>query len=189
MRPRRWGGTSGRPLNFSVRPQGEGLLNTQCCGVALIGAVAFLLSGNNPSLAQSAADRQTIQNLIQAHATAWNHRDAKAAAAIMTPDAVWVTSSGVTLRGRSEIEQAHVRWFAEDSAAGGSTHTHPPESVVIRFIRPDVAVADLESWFVSHSGPAGSTSLPVRTLLFIVVTKDAGQWHIAEVRNTGVPHP
>src|SRR5438445_13057765 len=91
----------------------------------------------------TAADRKAIRDIIQAHAAAWNHRDAKAAAAVMAPDAVWITSSGTTLRGRAEIERAHRKWLVEDSTAGGSTHAHPVESIEIRFLRSDVAVADL----------------------------------------------
>ncbi len=158
-------------------------------GLASILGAALLLGGNGRCLAQSAADTQAIRNLIQAHASAWNHRDAKAAAAILTPDAVWITTRGVTLHGRAEIERAHVQWLAEDSAAGGSTHLHPPQTVDIRFLRPDVAVAELESQFVAHPGPAGQAPAPERSLLFIVVTKDARDWHIAQVRNTGTPHP
>jgi uncharacterized protein (TIGR02246 family) len=133
------------------------------------------------------ADTQAIQDLIQAHAVAWNHHDAAAAAAIMTPDAVWITSSGATLRGRAQIEQAHRHWLAEDSATGGSTHAHPRESVRIQFLRPDVAVADLASEFVANPKPGKPPATPERGFLFIVVMKGAGGWHIAEVRNTLAP--
>jgi uncharacterized protein (TIGR02246 family) len=139
-------------------------------------------------IAQStAADTQAIRDLIAAHAIAWNHRDANAAAAIMTPDAVWITSSGITLHGRAEIERAHRQWLAEDSAAGSSTHVHPPESIRIQFLRPDVAVADLGTEFRANPKPGEATGAVDRGSLFIVVTKDGDAWHIAEVRNTVSP--
>ena len=131
----------------------------------------------------TAADTQSIRGLIEAHAIAWNRRDAKAAAAIMTPDAVWITSSGAILRGRAEIERAHQQWLAQDSAAGGSTHAHPPESIRIQFLRPDVAVADLASEYRANPKPGEPSPAPDRGFLFIVVTKDTGAWRIAEVRN------
>ena len=150
-------------------------------------SVVLLMGGPQTVLAQTTADTQAIRNLIQAHATAWNHRDAKAAVAILTPDAVWITSTGAVLRGRAEIERVHVQWLAEDSASGGSTHSHPLESITIRFLRPDVAVADLESQFVARPGADGKTPAPDRSLLFVALTKDAGTWHMADVRNTGKP--
>jgi uncharacterized protein (TIGR02246 family) len=104
-------------------------------------AIALVIARPLTAWAQgTSADSQAIRHLIQAHATAWNHRDAKAAAAVMTPDAVWITSSGTTLHGRAEIERAHREWLAEDSAAGGSTHAHPVASISIRFLRSGVAV-------------------------------------------------
>jgi len=134
--------------------------------------------------AQTARDEQAIRAIIQAHATAWNNRDAVAAAAVLTPDAVWITSSGDVLRGRAAVERAHRQWLAEDSAQGGSTHRHPPETIRIRFLRPDVAVADLEGENVGGRERDG-TPLPARRYpLFIVVTNQDRQWRIAEVRNT-----
>jgi uncharacterized protein (TIGR02246 family) len=135
------------------------------------------------------ADSQAIQSLIQAHATAWNHRDAKAAAAVMAPDAVWITSDGTTLHGRAEIERAHREWLAEDSAAGGSTHAHPVESIRIRFLRSGVAVADLASQFIAKPGTGAPMPGPTTTYLFIVLTKDRGMWHIAQLRNTITRRP
>jgi len=148
----------------------------------------LVLSSHATSLAQgTSADSQAIRSLIQAHATAWNHRDAKAAAAIMTPDAVWITSSGTTLRGRTEIERAHLQWLAEDSAAGGSKHTHPTETITICFLRADVAVADVGSQYVALPKSGEQAPAPKPSFLFIALTKDAGQWHIAQVRNTVSP--
>jgi uncharacterized protein (TIGR02246 family) len=135
------------------------------------------------------ADSQAILSLIQAHATAWNRRDAKAAAAIMTPDAVWITSSGTRLRGRAEIERAHLQWLAEDSAAGGSRHSHPTETITIRFLRADVAVADVGSHYVPVPRSGKQVPAPKPTYLFVALTRDAGQWHIAQVRNTISPRP
>ena len=151
----------------------------------IVVTTGLVLAGYATSLAQGTpADSQAIRSLIQAHATAWNRGDAKAAAAIMTPDAVWITSSGATLRGRAEVERAHLQWLAEDSAAGGSKHTHPPESVTIRFLREDVAVADLGSRYVTLPKPGEQAPAPQTSFLFIALTKDAGHWHIAQVRNT-----
>jgi uncharacterized protein (TIGR02246 family) len=129
------------------------------------------------------SDSAAILRLIQDHAAAWNSRDSKAVAALLTPDAVWVTSTGVELRGREAIEQAHVQWLAQDAAGGGTTHVHPAGSIAVRFVGPDVAVADLQGQFVL---PAGAEEPPVvaeQARIFVVAIKDGDGWHIAQLRN------
>lgn len=159
-------------------------------GVAAVLAGVFVTSprdwtpGRSPAAVEGrASDSAAILALIQAHAAAWNRRDAKAAAAVLTPDAVWVTSAGVELRGRGEIERAHAQWLAQDAAAGGSRHVHPPASIAVRFLRPDVAVADLDGQFVAPpDAKGGGGRVREEARIFVVATKDAGAWHIAQVR-------
>jgi len=57
-------------------------------------------------------------------------------------------------------------------------HTHPPETIRIRFLRPDVAFVDVASAPVSEPGE--------RTPYFLVFTKVQGKWEVAVERN-GVP--
>lgn len=175
-------------LRYSSQKWGSYMAHSYHSTVAV--TTALVLAGFTTIFAQGTPpDSQAIRSLIQAHAAAWNHRDAKAAAAIMTPDAVWITSSGATLRGRAEIERAHLQWLAEDSATGGSKHSHPPETITIRFLRADVAVADLGSRYVAPPKPGEQAPAPQTSFLFIALTKDAGQWRIAQVRNTISPRP
>jgi uncharacterized protein (TIGR02246 family) len=108
---------------------------------------------------------------------------------MMAPDAVWISSGGRILQGRAEIERAHREWLAEDSATGGSTHAHPVESIKIRFLRADIAVADLASQFIARPKAGASPPAPETTYLFIVLTKDRGIWQIAQLRNTLTPRP
>jgi len=142
-------------------------------------------TGSDPHGLGSSSDSAAIRTLIQAHAAAWNRRDAKAAVAVLTSDAVWITGDGVRLQGRAEIERAHVQWLAADSAAGGSTHSHPPETVTIRFLRPEVAVVDLEARFVPLGD--GPPFFPERSAVFAVAIKDGAEWRIAQIRNRGQP--
>jgi uncharacterized protein (TIGR02246 family) len=135
------------------------------------------------AVAHDRSDSAAILHLIQGHADAWNQRDAKAAAALLTEDAVWVTSAGVELRGRNAIEQAHAQWFAQDSAVGGTTHIHPPGTIAVRFVREDVAVADLEGQFVTSTPPGGEVTVLERARIFVVATRTGDTWHISQLRN------
>jgi hypothetical protein len=86
-----------------------------------------------------------------------------------------------------EVERAHREWLAEDSTTGGSIHAHPVESINIHFLRSDVAVADLASQFIATPRAGAPMPAPETTFLFIVLTKDRGSWHIAQLRNTFTP--
>jgi uncharacterized protein (TIGR02246 family) len=135
------------------------------------------------AVARASSDSAAILQLILGHAAAWNKRDAKAAAALLTSDAVWVTSTGVELRGREAIELAHLQWFAQDSATGATTHIHPPGSISVRFLRPDVAVADLEGQFVLPAAAEEQPTVLEQARIFVVATRDGEGWRIAQLRN------
>jgi uncharacterized protein (TIGR02246 family) len=142
-----------------------------------------LPGGREQALAGASADSAAIVQLIVGHAAAWNARDARAAAALLTEDAVWVTSTGVELRGRDAIELAHVQWFDQDAATGGTTHTHPPGSISVRVLQPDVAVADLEGQFALPAADEQPPTVVERARIFIVATRDGDGWRIAQLRN------
>jgi uncharacterized protein (TIGR02246 family) len=155
---------------------------TQSSTVLLL-TLGYLIAGQ-PLMgeAQGARDEQAIRDVIQAHATAWNHRDAAAAAAVYAPDAVVRTSSGRLLVGRAAIEQAHHDWLAEDTVGGGSIHLHPPETIKIQFLGLGVAVADVDGCFAPRASGSAPQLPPDCTPLFIVVVKRGGRWQVAEQR-------
>jgi uncharacterized protein (TIGR02246 family) len=133
-------------------------------------------------------DEAEIRRLIQAHADAWNRRDAKAAAAVFHPDADVRFSSGLLVRGRAALERVHEEGLREDSAKGGTVHSHPPRSVRIWFIRPDVALCEVEARYDARTAtPTGQLPPPDRSLLFLVLTKDQGRWGVMAQRNLGRP--
>ena len=136
-----------------------------------------------PLAAQAAVDEQAIRDLIQAHATAWNKRDAVAAAAVYSPNAVVRTSAGVLLEGREAIEAAHRQWLAEDTAGGGSIHSHPAATTRIQFVVANVAVADVDGCFAPRTRAEAPACVP----LFIVVVKRSGHWLVAEQRPLSRP--
>jgi uncharacterized protein (TIGR02246 family) len=128
-------------------------------------------------------DTAAILGLIQGHAAAWNERDPEAVVALLTDDAVWVTSGGEEFRGPEAIKEAHIEWLAQDSLAGGTTHIHAPGSVEIRFLREDVAVADLEGVFRGAGAESGQGVSDELARIFVVVTKNGDEWRIAQLRN------
>lgn len=135
------------------------------------------------TFAGESSDTAAIMGLIMGHAAAWNERDPEAVVALLTDDAVWVTSGGEELRGPEAIKEAHVEWLAQDSLAGGTTHIHAPGSIEIRFLRGDVAVADLEGVFRGAGAAEGQGVSEELARIFVVVTKNGDEWRIAQLRN------
>ena len=146
--------------------------------IALLGRPLCLLAQGTH------ADSSAIRRLIQAHADAWNRHDAHAAAAVYASNADVRYSSGERLQGRTQIEAAHRAAFAEDTAGGGTRHSHPGP-LWLRFVRPDLALVEVEARYDFPAGATGRARPPERSLLFLVLTKDRGQWNVLAQRNLG----
>jgi uncharacterized protein (TIGR02246 family) len=147
--------------------------------------VALTAAAGGAVPADPAAERAAIQVLLDAHGAAWTRGDAAAAAAVMTEDAEWITSTGKVVRGRAAIEALHREWFA--GRLKGSRHSHPgtPD---IRFVRPDVALVDGDSYvggLLDEQGRERPASISTYTAVF---TKENGRWLVTAFRSLG-PKP
>jgi len=130
---------------------------------------------------QSAADdEQEIRRLIASHAAASQRGDVGALVAVYHADADVRYSDGTVLRGREQIEKSYRDALSTEPS--GLAHSHPPETIHIRFLRPDVAFVDVESVSVG-AGQAGTAKSPSRTPLFVVFTKEQGKWAVAIQRS------
>ena len=133
--------------------------------------------------AQDTSDEAAIRALIEAHAHAWNEADVERAVELYHPDADVRLSGGRELRGREDI----VEWHREDLAAyPGSIHSHPPETIAIRFLQPDLAYADVEARLEVRPEGAAEPTLE-RVMLFIVLAKEDDAWRVVAQRATGPP--
>lgn len=146
--------------------------------------LASVLGAAGRASAQDASDERAIRQLIESHAVAWNTRDIKAAAAVYSDNATLVLSSGQVYTGRTGVE----RWHSDAlSGPNPGTHTHPPETIAVYFLRPDLAVADVESHSPGAIGPDGRPGPVRKAPLFIVLVKAAGEWRVAAQRPTTLP--
>jgi len=122
------------------------------------------------------ADEQAIRDLVALHASASQQDDLEGLVVGLHADADSRRADGRILSGRAEIEKRY-----RDVMSGGPkriAHAHPPETIRIRFLQPDVAFVDVESVSVAGEGP--------RTPFFLVFTKVQGKWGVA-VERSGVP--
>lgn len=70
----------------------------------------------------------------------WNRHDYKAVGALLTPDADYVTDSGVWLRGRD----AFIDWHAKQHPEMYRNSQWTNSNVTIRFLQPEVAIVHVE---------------------------------------------
>jgi len=130
--------------------------------------------------ANEAAERAAIQAVLDAHGAAWTKGDAKAAAAVMTEDADWVSGDGSTSTGRAAIENDHRE--ALSGFAKGSRHTHPG-TPKIRFVRSDVAIVDGDSYMAGLHDENGKEVPPHVSSYMAVLVKEHGGWKVTAFRS------
>jgi uncharacterized protein (TIGR02246 family) len=97
---------------------------------------------------------------------------------LLAPHAVWVTAHGRRLTGRDEIHAFTRRVLP--GAMKDSTARY--EVVNVSFIRPDVAIVNVEQRPVAHDGEPLEGPPEGRPLY--VMTKEGARWKIAAAQNT-----
>jgi len=119
-----------------------------------------------------AADEKAVRDIVQRYVDARERRDAAALAALFTADADQFTTSGEWRKGRDAV----VKGGLASSQQNAGRRSITVETV--RFVAPGVAIAD---GAYTIQGGGGDTARPMWTT--IVVTRGAGGWRIAAIRN------
>jgi len=126
------------------------------------------------------SDDTEIRERLRGLMRAWGNGDATAYASLFTPDADYVTFSGVNLGGREAIEAAHRALFAGQMR--GST-VAGLDTAKIRFLRPDVAVVVAEGRL--SLAPEAAPDRRGNSTATLVAVREAGDWRFAAFQNTG----
>lgn len=133
-----------------------------------------------------AGDTQAIRRILDTYQTAWNAHDAHAFAQIFASDAQFVNVRGIVYPGgRAGIEKAHAPLFKTMFRQSHNT----TNGVRLRFLRPDVAVADVRWQMMGSTDHQGRLRPLVRGLRNMVLTKTHGRWQIVEFHNMEIEPP
>ena len=138
----------------------------------------------------ASADEHAIQNLAAAVVDALNRADTRAYAAYFDEYADYTSAVGMQVRGRDGIQALHDAAFTEPqtpdwpSFRNAVTTLH---SVRVRFVRPDVAVADLRWSQKGALGPDGRPWDNRRGLMSWTAAKENGRWVVVASHNMHVP--
>lgn len=135
-------------------------------------AVCYGLIGLTALCAQQTGDDAAIREVVKQYVAARENKDPRAVEALFTGDADQLVSSGEWRKGREAV----VRGTLESSQRTGGKRTITLES--IRFVGPDVAVADGR---YELTGLAGGQDRRMWTTL--ILRRVAEGWKIAGIRN------
>jgi uncharacterized protein (TIGR02246 family) len=127
-------------------------------------------------------DEAAIQQLLCEQADAWNRGDAQAYGARYLADGTFTNVNGSFYVGREAFRRRHEEGF-RGIYQGTSLALTTRE---LRFIRPDVAVVDIDVGLSGLQGAPGVQKGPdgaLHTGLLIVLVKERGSWWMTAYHN------
>jgi uncharacterized protein (TIGR02246 family) len=131
----------------------------------------------------ASADETAIQELIEELTAAWKRGDAKAFGARYQADATFTNVFGDFYVGREAFDRRHADVFA--GIFKGSTLAMKVKK--LRFLRPDVAIVDLNTRLSGVAAPPPGVPVgadgALRSSLLMVLAKERGRWEIAAYHN------
>ena len=129
---------------------------------------------------ENTTDKRAIEALVTQFMDAWNQHDAHTFAALFAEDADFTNVRGTHAHGRAAVEEFHAPMFA--TIFKGSHQTGQLRS--IRFLKPDIAIVDMDWEMTGAATPEGAARPPRKGLLDWVMVKADGRWLIAAMHNT-----
>jgi uncharacterized protein (TIGR02246 family) len=159
-----------------------GLVVRQSLVVLLVAFGVFAATDSAAQTPSSRArnDEDSIRAVMAATTEAFSRHDAKAWVKFCTPDAHLVTVRGESMKGIAEIEKGLTTIFQ----TRGRNVTLKTLDLMVRFVRPDVALAHVTNELSGLISPEGQTLPPHQELSIRVLVKDQGVWRIAAFHNT-----
>jgi len=129
----------------------------------------------------SAFEDGAIGRLESAQAESWNNHDARAYAALFTPDADVVNMLGWHWKGRRELAMKLGAAFAGPFR----NSVLKIDGVETRLLRPDIAIAHVRWSMTRALSPDGRTEdIPRQGIQTQVLVRSAGKWLITAFQNT-----
>lgn len=128
-----------------------------------------------------------IHKLVERFDQAVNAKNVKAFGSIFAEDGEFTNPVGMTVKGRTAIEQFHAALFSENNKP---SFAHAHLNVLdtgIRLIRPDVATVDVKWEQTGAIDPQGKPWGTRRGILSWVVARNNGRWSIQVWHNLELP--
>ena len=154
-------------------------------GLALL-AGALVISAISSASASDARDEAAVRALGDGFAKAFVQKNAEVRASLFAENGTFVTPQGHFLQGRA----AMVNEFGPEAqqAVNGTTQA-AFSNYRIRFIKPDIAVADAVLTVRNVNGPDGQVIPAIPINFFFVAARHGDHWLIEDGRAHFAPAP
>jgi uncharacterized protein (TIGR02246 family) len=141
-------------------------------------SMAFLVKATADT--DRAVDEAAVNAVIKDRFLAgWNAHDAHVFASAFAPDADFTNVRGMSVSGRENIEHFHAQAFQKVFMQSHQT----AETKKIRFLKPDIAVVDVQWEMTGALAPDGTPRSVRNGLLALVFTRVGENWLIAIMHN------
>jgi uncharacterized protein (TIGR02246 family) len=149
-------------------------------------ACTLVIGGTGAARAGDARDEAAVRALGDGFAKAFVQKNAELRASLFDENGTFVTPQGDFLQGRA----AMVKDFGPEAQQAVNATTQAAFSNYrIRFIKPDVAVADALLTVRNVNGPDGSIIPAIPINFFIVAVRHGDKWLIEDGRAHFAPAP
>jgi len=156
----------------------------QRLGLTLL-ACTLVLGVTGSARAADARDEAAVRSLGDNFAQAFLQKNPEQRASLFTENGTFVTPQGDFLQGRV----AMVKDFGQEAQAVNGNTQAAFSNYRIRFINPDVAVADALLTLHNVVGPDGAVIPVIPVNVFYVAVHHGGQWLIEDGRAHFAPAP
>ena len=157
----------------------------QRLGLALL-ACTLVIGATGSASAGEARDEAAVRALGDNFAKAFVQKNAELRASLFAENGTFVTPQGTYLQGRV----AMVKEFGPEAQQAVNATTQAAFSNYrIRFVKPDVAVADALLTVRNVNGPNGSIIPVIPINFFIVAVRHGDKWLIEDGRAHFAPAP
>jgi len=156
----------------------------QRLGLTLLACVLVVGATGSASAAET-RDEAAVRSLGDGFAKAFVQKNAEVRASLFAEDGTFVTPQGDFLQGRV----AMVKDFGKEAQAVNGNTQAAFSNYRIRFINPDVAVADALLTLHNVNGPDGTVIPVIPVNVFYVAVRHGGQWLIEDGRAHFAPAP
>jgi len=145
----------------------------------------LVLAATGSARAANAQDETAVRALGDGFAKAFVQKNADLRASQFAEDGTFVTPQGDLLQGRA----AMVKDFGTEAQAVNASTQAAVSNYRIRFIKPDVAVADALLTLHNVNGPDGQVIPTIPVNFFFVAVRHGDHWLIEDGRSHFAPAP
>jgi uncharacterized protein (TIGR02246 family) len=148
-------------------------------------ACTLVIGATGLASAGEARDEAAVRALRDGFAKAFIQKNAELRASLFAENGTFITPQGDYLQGRAAL----VKDFGSEAQAVNATTQAAFTNYRIRFIKPDVAVADALLTLRNVNGPDGAIIPAIPVNFFIVSVRHGDQWLIEDGRAHFAPAP